>query len=208
MVRNLALLFALFSVIRSQDPASGREDHGVEIVEAAGPDEVKYELQEKRREMYRYHGIGLDEPSFHDSPLESSHQEAGNKLRRRRRLTVSEDSLPLPGKRGIGFTLAPEGSNHGQTTWTVNLPKILAAKPYWCYSWNHKIEDLPLESILGNGIEWVPMVFKAWGKEALKRVVDESILPRYEAGIVKRLLGYNEPDHEGHGNMPGEKKKT
>jgi hypothetical protein len=39
---------------------------------------------------------------------------------------------PLPGKKGIGMTLRPEGS---KGSWVEHLPKIIELNPYWNHCW-------------------------------------------------------------------------
>jgi hypothetical protein len=100
---------------------------------------------------------------------------------------------PMPGKRGICFTLRDEGR---KGSWLENLPKVIAMNPYWNYSWGSKRIAAQPENI-----EFVPMIWGAWGNEGLERKITEDILPQIESGQAKRLLGFNEPDFEKQSNL-------
>jgi hypothetical protein len=62
---------------------------------------------------------------------------------------------PLPGKRGIGLLLQPSGE---RGSYEENMPKVIALKPYWNYSWGSKRP--PNQP---NGIEFVPMIWGYFG---------------------------------------------
>jgi Glycosyl hydrolase catalytic core len=101
---------------------------------------------------------------------------------------------PLPGKKGAAFTLRDEGQ---RGSWVENLPKVIQLKPYWNYSWGTKrIAQQP------DDIEFVPMLW-GWGgnAEKLAATIANDILPQVQAGRVKRLLGFNEPDFAQQANM-------
>lgn len=103
----------------------------------------------------------------------------------------------LRGKRGICFTLREEGE---KGSWTVNLPKVIALKPYWNYSWNSKrLEQQP------DDIEFVPMIWGAWGAQGLQKKINEDVVPPFNAGQTQLLLGFNEPDNDTQANMSVEK---
>jgi hypothetical protein len=89
------------------------------------------------------------------------------------------------GKKGAAFTLR---NKNEPGSWVENLPKLIALKPYWSYSWNSKrIKAQPAN------IEFVPMIWGAWNEAALKSTMDK-IRVDVQSGKVKRLLAYNEPD--------------
>jgi Glycosyl hydrolase catalytic core len=101
---------------------------------------------------------------------------------------------PLPGKKGAAFTLRNIGENG---SWWENLPKVIRLYPYWNYSWGTKrIRQQPRH------IEFVPMLW-GWGgnAEKLAATIANDILPQVQAGHVKRLLGFNEPDNPGQANL-------
>jgi hypothetical protein len=94
---------------------------------------------------------------------------------------------PLPGKKGIGMTLREAGR---KGSWEDNLPKVIALDPYWNYSWGPKRIAMQPESI-----EFVPMLWGAWGSEGLECKIATDIMPQIQSGQAKRLLGFNEPDN-------------
>jgi Glycosyl hydrolase catalytic core len=105
---------------------------------------------------------------------------------------------PLPGKKGAAYTLRDVGRSGN---WVENLPKVIQLNPYWNYSWGPKrIAQQP------DHIEFVPML---WGRfrtnvdtgRADIDVILNDILPQVQAGRVKRLLGFNEPDLAQQANM-------
>lgn len=100
---------------------------------------------------------------------------------------------PLPGKRGIGLTLRDVGR---PGSWKENMPKLMMLNPYWNYSWGTKrIDQQP------DNVEFVPMVWGAWGEEGLRNRIEADIAPQIKAGHAKRLLGFNEPDSEKQANL-------
>lgn len=113
-------------------------------------------------------------------------------------LTLETDpidaALQLPGKKGICFTLREEGK---KGSWTQNLPKIKAVNSYWNYSWGtNRVGGQP------DGMEFIPMTWGAWGKEGLRKTLQNDIVPQIQTGKAKRLLGFNEPDKKEQANMP------
>ena len=106
-----------------------------------------------------------------------------------------KESLRLPGKKGICFTLRdPSKTKNG--TWKQNLPKVLACNSYWNYSWATSRIDLQPEKI-----EFVPMTWGAWGEEAFRKDLQTNVVPHIKSGSTKRLLGFNEPDKKEQANM-------
>lgn len=99
---------------------------------------------------------------------------------------------PLPGKRGIGFTLRQEGS---PGDWVRNIPRVIALNASWNYAWGPATVPSQPESS-----EFVPMI---WGGKNLNRTQDriDALLPSVESGSFRRLLGFNEPDMEDQANM-------
>jgi hypothetical protein len=101
---------------------------------------------------------------------------------------------PLPGKKGIGMALREEGQ---PGSWVVNLPRVMQLNPYWNYSWNTKRWWAQPDDI-----EFVPMLWGAWGKETgLINKIETDIFPEIEAGRVHRVLGFNEPDVAAQSNL-------
>jgi hypothetical protein len=94
---------------------------------------------------------------------------------------------PLPGKKGIGLKLNDEEKN---------MPKVVALNPYWNYSWGPKrVESQP------DNIEFVPMLWGAWGDTGLVNRIVADVIPQIESGQAKRALAFNEPDHPKQSNM-------
>jgi hypothetical protein len=101
---------------------------------------------------------------------------------------------PLPGKKGIAFTLREEGE---MGSWVENIPKVVALSPYWNYSWDSKrVEAQP------DNIEFVPMLWGAWGETAFIERIVSDIFPQIESGQARRVLGFNEPDYKPQANLP------
>jgi Glycosyl hydrolase catalytic core len=50
-------------------------------------------------------------------------------------------------------------------------------------------------------IEFVPMIWTGSDPNRVKYLIDTYVLPAYEAGQVRRLLGYNEPDKKNQANL-------
>jgi len=100
---------------------------------------------------------------------------------------------PLPGKKGICFTLRPEGK---PGSWVENMPLLVAVEPYWNYAWGtHRVDAQPA------GIEYVPMLWGAWSNNTLPQLLNQDVVPLIESGVTKRFLGYNEPDNTDQSNM-------
>lgn len=100
---------------------------------------------------------------------------------------------PLPGKKGAALTLRDEGK---PGDWKEHLPRTLALNPYWNYSWSSKrIAAQP------DDIEFIPMLWGGGKEGALEERIRSDILPHVESGKVKRVLGFNEPDHKMQSNM-------
>jgi hypothetical protein len=96
---------------------------------------------------------------------------------------------PLPGKKGIGLKLDDEEKNK-------NMPKVVALNPYWNYSWGSKrVESQP------DNIEFVPMLWGAWGDTGLVNRIVADVIPQIESGQAKRVLAFNEPDRPKQLNM-------
>lgn len=107
---------------------------------------------------------------------------------------------PLPGKKGIGYTLRPEGQ---KGSWVENLPKLIALKPHWNYSWGlSRIQDQP------DDIEFVPMVWgKVWGRQPRETLM-QRLSQVVANGKVKRIAAFNEPDRIEQSNMKVDEAKA
>ncbi len=104
------------------------------------------------------------------------------------------EKLRLPGKRGICFTLRQKGK---EGSWEKNLARIKALKPYWNYSWGmERIEQQPAN------IEFIPMAWGAWNSDNFQKALNKYVVPKIKQGLVKRFLGFNEPDKSDQANMP------
>lgn len=57
------------------------------------------------------------------------------------------------------------------------------------------VEQQPAE------IEFIPMIWTGWDPTRVKYLIDTYVTPAYEAGQVKRLLGFNEPDKKDQANL-------
>ncbi len=94
------------------------------------------------------------------------------------RLIFTADELKFPGKKGFGGT---------------NYDRLSKVRVYWAYNWNDNLEPVPDE------YEYVPM---RWSASA---VMGDNIMERLfrflDAGTMKRLLGFNEPDSSSQANM-------
>jgi Glycosyl hydrolase catalytic core len=101
-----------------------------------------------------------------------------------RRSLLSAQSPPLPGKKGIGFTLRADN-------WKVNVERIKQLNVSWNYSWDSKrIAAQP------DDVEFLPMIWgSAGGVERVNRKLEMDILPEFKANRVHRLLPFNEPDN-------------
>lgn len=107
-------------------------------------------------------------------------------------------SLMLPGKKGVCRTLRdPRKSKKG--TWKQNIAKVRALRGYWNYSWGMRL--VPVQPA---DMEFVPMAWHARSAKGLKRSLRQHVVPQIEAGRVKRMLGFNEPDKKDQANMPYE----
>jgi hypothetical protein len=95
---------------------------------------------------------------------------------------------PLPGKRGAAFALTQGASDS-------NLPKLLALKPYWFYSWSPSVPDAVRQATAG--IEFLPMV---WGAYSMGDH-DSTLAELATDARIKRLLGFNEPDKSSQANL-------
>ena len=86
-------------------------------------------------------------------------------------------------KKGVAYSYNTEAWSH----------KTSELAGHWFYSWgNTPVEEIP------ENIEYVPMFWGRWGvnQENIDRLIDLK-----EQGIVKYLLGFNEPDNIGQSNV-------
>jgi Glycosyl hydrolase catalytic core len=153
-----------------------------------------------RRETYLHHNIGYPQ----DTELQVKPCN-NNCLRKRRAVSWSflpfarapaqscpapSPTPPLPGKKGIGFTLYDEGK---VGSWTENMPRVKELKVGWNYSWNWKRIPQQIDSS-----EFIPMI---WGPWYTQEVLNDYVVSQHKAGLTKRLLGFNEPDMEEQAHM-------
>lgn len=96
----------------------------------------------------------------------------------------------LPGKKGVAFTLRDDGQ---KGSWLENLPKVLALRPHWNYSWGIGRLD---EKLLPTSIEFIPMF---WSCKSTQTI--DANLSRIRAQKSKIVLGFNEPDKKQQANM-------
>lgn len=101
---------------------------------------------------------------------------------------------PLPGKKGIGFTLRNPGE---PGSYVENMPKVIALQVYWNYAWSLDRVD----SVQPSNIEFVPMVWGGKNIATLQDNLQTKLLPQIENGHAKRLLGFNEPDSASQSDM-------
>jgi len=104
--------------------------------------------------------------------------------------TMQTISNPLPGKKGVGMKLNPKGQ---QDSWVQNLPKLIALKPSWNYSWGLKRVNEQPENIL-----FVPMI---WGGQSTAGELHAELQSLVKAGNAKLIFGFNEPDRESQSNV-------
>lgn len=86
-------------------------------------------------------------------------------------------------KKGIGM-------GYRVSTWSTRVGRL---KPFWHYSWNKELKDEMPDSV-----EFVPMF---WGSNS---ITDEEIVrikTLADAGRIKYVLGFNEPDLETQSDM-------
>ena len=99
----------------------------------------------------------------------------------------------LPGKKGAAFTLRDEGQ---AGSWKENLPKVMALRPYWNYSWGSKrIDAQPID------VEFLPMIWCGNNAEKMKQSIDIDVKQCIKNGTIKRILAFNEPDQRSQSNM-------
>ena len=77
-----------------------------------------------------------------------------------------------------------------EATWSTRIGRL---KPFWHYSWNRDFrEEMP------DSVEFVPMF---WGSGSVNDVEVDKIKQLVNAGVVKNVLGFNEPDLESQSNL-------
>ena len=86
-------------------------------------------------------------------------------------------------KKGIGMS-------YKEITWSTRVARL---KPFWHYSWNRDLRDE-----IPDSVEFVPMF---WGTNSVNDSEIEKIKTLVDAGKIKYILGFNEPDLEGQANM-------
>ena len=96
---------------------------------------------------------------------------------------VTEPTIQTLDKKGIGMS-------YRQRTWST---RIGALKPFWSYSWNRDYRET-----IPDGVEYVPMF---WGAANVTDSEIQRIKGLVDSGIVKNVLGFNEPDLTSQANM-------
>jgi hypothetical protein len=105
------------------------------------------EVARGRWEAYRYHGIGPDKDHNRELRGKRGANPTDPKTVRTQSQAVLKgrfggpsifdaETLKLPGKKGIGYTLGEVGSVQD---WTVHLPRVKFLNTSWNYSWNPKV---------------------------------------------------------------------
>ena len=108
------------------------------------------------------------------------------------------EQLKLPGKKGIGFILRPDGQGANKPpTIEENIPKIKELNVSWNYSWGSvRVPEQPAN------IEFIPMIWGGGNPEKLEQRLTKEVIPNIKGKQVHRLLGFNEPDKSEQANMP------
>lgn len=109
----------------------------------------------------------------------------------------TSNTLVLPGKKGVCFTLRQEGDPQGGT-WMENLPKILATDAYWCYSWGFDSLTYQLMQEKCPSLVWIPM---SWGGSTVENLQQRITESKTWIQTVPLFLGFNEPDQKDQSNM-------
>mgnify|MGYP001175707316 CR=1 FL=1 len=92
----------------------------------------------------------------------------------------------IPTKRGMAFGLGPDGSS-GKNDW-ISIAAHL--NPSWHYGWNPFYEA----GYHPENVEWVPQL---WKLAHASYSTAAALAPLIEAGTVKNIILFNEPDHAG-----------
>lgn len=183
-------LFALRGVMQSSSTPLLNRNVPIEVIDTTGTH------AEPRRRLGGRPKINLP-GIFEESADRDSEKRKLGAGRRTEECLPPLPPPPLPGKKGIGFTLRDEGE---KGSWIENIPKVVALNPYWNYSWGSKrIETQP------DNIEFVPMLWGAWGETGFIENIVSDIYPQIESGQAKRVLGFNEPDYKPQSNIPVQK---
>ena len=86
-------------------------------------------------------------------------------------------------KKGIGMSFK-------ERTWSTRIGRL---KPFWHYAWNRDLrEEIP------DSVEFVPMF---WGESSVNDAEIARIKSLADAGVVKYVLGFNEPDLESQADL-------
>lgn len=101
---------------------------------------------------------------------------------------MGEPTLKLQGKKGACFTFRQEGK---KGSWVENLPKVLALRPFWNYSWGvDSLGDRQPECI-----DFLPMVWGYYPKQF------ETCLSKIIQQNPSMALTFNEPDGKNQSNI-------
>jgi hypothetical protein len=123
---------------------------------------------------------------------------------KRRRAASDRPRNPPPvqgGKKGVGLARGKPGNKvarEGEFTrhrggWEQ---RVAALRPSWFYTWGPRLPDTAPE-----GVEFVPMVFSGGGDVEKVRDRMKHIKELHEAGKIRAVLGFNEPDGKAQANM-------
>ena len=77
-----------------------------------------------------------------------------------------------------------------EQTWSSRIARL---KPFWHYSWNRQLRDE-----IPDSVEYVPMF---WGSGSVNDEEINKVKELVNAGEVKNILGFNEPDLVSQANM-------
>jgi hypothetical protein len=102
---------------------------------------------------------------------------------------------PFPGKKGVCLVLSQDETDT-VNSWKRNLPRVLLLDPYWNYSWS--LTRIPQQP---TSIEFVPMAWGVWDLDDFQATLRFEVAPYINQGLVKRILGYNEPDRSLQSNL-------
>lgn len=112
------------------------------------------------------------------------------------------ERLRFPGKKGIGLSMVPRDKPRKREIYYADetLPIIKKLHVYWNYAWSPRRSELQPDNI-----EYVPMVWGAGkcqdSKDLQTKIFTPNVLPQYKSGKIKRIFGFNEPDHHSQANM-------
>ena len=103
-------------------------------------------------------------------------------------VTTNQDNIQLTeeqrlSKRGVAYT-------NNSKRWSHKTSEL---KAHWMYSWGRELRDE-----IPDNVEYVPMF---WGKGSVTQENLDKVKQLIDAGKVKYVLGFNEPDGADQANM-------